>query len=264
MTTLAMLTLNRVGPVRRERVDGADYLLAPLTLIVPGVLAGSNGALLYRPDDVRRSAPAWANVPLTIGHPTDPAGRHLSANSPGVKSVGRVTAPTVTPDGRLTAVGRFDVAALRQQNPALLRRLERGEPVECSTGLFLDKTPAPSGATYNGRLYSWVATSYRPDHLAVLPNEKGACALTDGCGVNPRPTLTKERPMTAVVNRDDKLEVPTLLDLIANEKQATKRAGGCGCDGPDDDHEPTGNNDGGLHVPHLLDIPDPTARRPRR
>jgi hypothetical protein len=25
-----------------------------------------------------------------------------------------------------------------------------------------------------------------------------------------------------------------------------------------------GNTDDGLHVPHLLDIPDPSARRPRR
>jgi hypothetical protein len=28
-----------------------------------------------------------------------------------------------------------------------------------------------------------VARNYRPDHLAVLPDQRGACSLTDGCGV---------------------------------------------------------------------------------
>jgi hypothetical protein len=39
------LTANAYGKARREVVNGRDFLVAPLTLIVPGVLHGSQGPL---------------------------------------------------------------------------------------------------------------------------------------------------------------------------------------------------------------------------
>ena len=37
--------------VRRESLHGRSYLVAPTTLIVPGVLNGSMGPLYYPPED---------------------------------------------------------------------------------------------------------------------------------------------------------------------------------------------------------------------
>lgn len=65
----------------------------------------------------------------------------------------------------------------------MLDALEAGRPMELSTGLFTQNEPAPAGATFNGRPYDYVARNYRPDHLAVLPDQIGACSLADGCGV---------------------------------------------------------------------------------
>jgi hypothetical protein len=39
------LTANLVGRSRRETLNGREYIVAPVTLIVPGVLNGSKGAL---------------------------------------------------------------------------------------------------------------------------------------------------------------------------------------------------------------------------
>ena len=42
---------NFSGKARRETWDGREYLVAPATLIVPGVLNGSQGPLFYPPDE---------------------------------------------------------------------------------------------------------------------------------------------------------------------------------------------------------------------
>ena len=40
-----------------------------------------------------------------------------------------------------------------------------------------------SGVHNDGRAYIAIARKYRPDHLAILLNERGACSIQDGCGV---------------------------------------------------------------------------------
>lgn len=181
------ITANLRGPVRRVRADGREYLVAPLTLIVPGVLNGSKGALYYPPDEVAADPSAWNGTPLVVYHPRSPDGAHLSAREPGIldeQGVGLVRKAKT--NGKLTAEGWFDVEATRRVDPSVLEALERGDKIELSTGLYTDNEPAPPGATdpRTGRPYDYIARKYRPDHVAVLPDQQGACSLRDGCGVN--------------------------------------------------------------------------------
>lgn len=178
---LGSVVINLSG-VRREHLQGRDYIVAPVSLIVPGVLPGSRGPLLYPTDEVVRNIGAWHGTPLTAGHPYV-NGRPVSASQPGVKHIGTVRDPRFT-NGRLTAEGWFDVERTRLADNRLLQSLERGERIEVSTGLFTDNEPAPVGATHRGRSYDFIARNYRPDHLAVLIDQQGACSLRDGCGVN--------------------------------------------------------------------------------
>lgn len=175
------LSINRAGRAQRVTRDGRMYLVAPITLLVPGVLNGSQGPLYYPPDEVARDPKAWNGTPITIGHPVR-NGRPVSASSPGVVAVGRVF--NATADGSLRAEGWFDVEATRRADPRLLAALEAGRRVEVSTGLFTMNHPAPAGSVHNGRPYVAVARSFRPDHLAVLLDVPGACSVADGCGVN--------------------------------------------------------------------------------
>ena len=158
--------------VRREHREGREYLVAPLTLICPGVLNGSQGALYYPPEEIAQSADAWNDIPITVYHPRD----GVSVDSPGVigqQGVGVIQ--NATANGCLRAEGWFDAEKTRAVDMRIYKLLVAGRQIELSTGLFTDNE-----ATANGPA---IARNYRPDHLAVLPDQVGACSVEDGCGV---------------------------------------------------------------------------------
>jgi hypothetical protein len=182
---MEQVTANVTTKARRSVVGGRERLIADMVLIVPGVLRGSQGALYYPPDEVAKDPSAWNGVPLLLNHPTD-NGNHVSGRTPGVWEkalLGHVFNATVGADGRLRAEGHFDAEALRRFDPRLLGSLTEGRPLELSTGLYTENEPAPPGSEHGGKPYSHVARRYRPDHVAVLPDDRGACSIADGCGV---------------------------------------------------------------------------------
>lgn len=86
--------------------------------------------------------------------------------------------------GILKGEGWFDVDATKRIDNSILEALQQGRPIEVSTGLYTENIPAPPDSVdHKGRTYSYIARNYRADHLAILPNQKGACSVSDGCGV---------------------------------------------------------------------------------
>lgn len=180
------LTLNlRIGKARRVTENGREYFVAPVTSIVTGVLAGSQGALYYPPEDIRNSTRLWDGIPVVINHPSDPiSNRPLSASEPGVfesQGVGVLKNSRYT-YGKLQHEAWLDKNALEDKAPEVYNALLEGSPVEVSTGLHTQNEPAVNGV-YQGRPYNFVAKNYTPDHLAILPKDRGACSIDDGCGL---------------------------------------------------------------------------------
>jgi hypothetical protein len=171
-----------LGAVRQAELQGRPHLVAPVTLIVPGVLNGSHGPLFYPADEVARSALAWNHVPIVLEHPEGG-----SARDPDVlnrQGVGVLLNADVDDRGHLVGEAWFDIAATKRVEPRVLSNLNNSQPGEVSTGLQLDQQPAPAGSTHNGASYELIARNYRPDHLAVFVNDKkGACSVEDGCGL---------------------------------------------------------------------------------
>jgi hypothetical protein len=217
-----IIVANLAGQSRHVTQNGREYIVAPLILIVPGVLSGSNGPLLYPPEEVAADPLAWNNMPLVAYHPTK-NGVPVSARDPEIlesRGIGYVFRTHVS-NGRLKAEGWFDVELTRKvdtylpDNAKILPRLEAGLPIELSTGLFTYNEPAPEGATWNGIAYSATARNYRPDHVAVLPDQVGACSLRDGCGVMVNTWTSHtilEESMALIVNCQD---IPT-VDFSTN------------------------------------------------
>lgn len=172
------LVANLIGSVSRRHEQGQEYLVAPITLIVPGVLNGNQGPLYYPPEEVAASVDRWNEIPLTLGHPTKD-GLPVSASDPSTVSLGFVRNSVITTSGKLQAEGWFSLKSL---DPKILDSLSSGKPVPVSTGLFTDNELV-AGASYKGKSYGHVAKNYRPDHLALLPGQVGACSIQDGCGV---------------------------------------------------------------------------------
>ncbi len=207
--------------VRRATRNGRSYLVAPASLIVPGILAGSKGPLYYPPDEVFANSDSWQDIPLVVYHPTR-NGRHISASSQGVyeeSGVGFLEKPG-NRNGKLGADAWFDVehvrlvddrlSAINPAFPRILPRLEAGKPIELSTGLFTENIIAPAGyLDHRGLPYvGMIARNYKPDHLAILPDQVGACSLNDGCGVlvNYSPGGSMSIRWTPAVNYDRSLE----------------------------------------------------------
>lgn len=178
------LTSNAMAGTRRAKLNGRDYIVRNLRLIVPGVLPGSMGPLLYNSDVVSRELDAWNGMPLVAYHPKSKG----SARTPEVlDKQGLGFAFRASFDGALISEGWFDVENVKRVDeglPAgvkLLPRLEASEPVELSTGLYTVHNAAKG--KHNGRDYIGVIQSMKPDHVAILPDQVGACSLKDGCGV---------------------------------------------------------------------------------
>ncbi len=180
---MEVFTVNISGKVREAVLRGRPHLVAPLSLIVPGVLNGSKGGLLYTQEELGRNPGAWNEIPIVVYHP-QVDGRDVSASTDGVletQGVGVVL--HASSNGKLVAEGWFDIENTRRIDPRVLNALEQGLTMEVSTGLFLDSEKAPDGATHNGTPFAFVARNFRPDHLAVLPDQTGACSVQDGCGL---------------------------------------------------------------------------------
>jgi hypothetical protein len=180
------LVSNLAGRVRRVTWNGQRYLVAPLTSIVPGVLPGSQGPLFYPPNEIARNYRDWDGIPITNYHPFDPiTGEHLSAQSPGVLDrQGLGTIRNSVYRGKLCHEGWFNEEVTQYKSPEVYNALINSQPMEISTGLFTENEPAPSGSTFNGRSYTHIARNYKPDHMAILPDQVGACSVRDGCGLN--------------------------------------------------------------------------------
>lgn len=204
------VTLN--GAVRRVALNGRNYLVAPVTMLVSGVLNGSQGPLYYPPGEVERNPMAWNGMPLLLGHPLADDGEHISGRDPQVwanRHLGHVFNVTAE-DGKLKGEAWFEANACKDKDPKLTAMLEAGKPIEVSTGLFTEDEIAPAGAHHNGERYERIARNYRPDHLAVLMDEPGACSVADGCGVN-------------VVNTE------TEVDMVDRKKLIASLVANCSC-----------------------------------
>jgi hypothetical protein len=182
-----LLVTNAVGKAQRVLRDGRYWWVAPATLIVPGVLAGSDGALLYPPEEVSANVGAWDGMPLTAGHPSDPATKlGTSAHTPGtLDRIGLGHVQGTRFDRKLVSEAWFDEERCNRVDPRIVGNLKDGKPIGLSTGLGTRKEDS-SGVhhTQNGpRPYTRVARDYRPDHVAVLLDETGACSIADGCGI---------------------------------------------------------------------------------
>jgi hypothetical protein len=182
------LTVNISGKVRQVNEGGKSFLVAPLSLIVPGVLSGSKGPLLYEPSEIAKNHQQWNGMPLLVYHPHDPiTNQPLSAQDPDQgpsiiekQGVGEVR-NTHVKHGKLRAEGWFDVEKTTKVDPRILADLKANRPCELSTGLFTDNEDTPGN--FRGRPYTQKARNYRADHVAILPDQIGACSIKDGCGV---------------------------------------------------------------------------------
>jgi hypothetical protein len=178
------ITVNISKPTtRKDTMEGQEYLVVPMVMITEGVHAGSNGPLYYPGEELSRMPVVWNHKPIVVYHPTESDGSATSACDPTIisrRKVGVIMNTTFS-EGKLRAEAWINVERLRTVDSRILSSIEKGEPVEVSTGVFTDNEE--SSGTWGDKSYTHIARFYRPDHLALLPDREGACSVKDGAGL---------------------------------------------------------------------------------
>ncbi len=163
-------------------LEGRDHFVVPAVLLVEGVHAGSRGPVYYPADELRRSAPAWNGRPVVVYHP-DMGLANGYADNPtvwGRQKIG-VLFNTRFVKKALKAEAWIDCERVRRVDERVLNAIQRRQVVEVSTGLTFPLVDREG--TWNGENYVMVARHLKPDHLAILPDRKGACSIADGAGL---------------------------------------------------------------------------------
>ena len=186
--------------IRTETHQGKAHLVIPVVMMVEGVHNGSEGPLLHTRSELEKFPAAWNGIPVLVGHPLK-NGNPISANSPKVIDqdvVGRVYNSKVE-DGKLKGEVWVASEKLKQLSPLAYSYIMQMKPLDVSVGVFSDDEETPG--KWGEEDYIAIARNYRPDHLALLPGEAGACSWLDGCGVR----VNKKSLMDAVSFIRDKL-----------------------------------------------------------
>ncbi len=193
--------------IRREQLNGVDHIVVPVIMMVEGVHSGSHGPILHLAEELGRFPESWDGIPVTIGHPVV-GGQYVSANSPAVLqdwSVGRIFNTHIA-GSALRAEAWLDEVTLERVSGATLGRINNGEVIEVSIGIFSDEEMVPG--TWNTEEYVAIARNHRPNHLALLPDEVGACSIADGCGIRVnKQEKTKVGQEKFIVNTENQTEV---------------------------------------------------------
>ena len=182
MTLYSKVTMNLVGAKKRyETMDGIQYLVVPAVMLTEGVHAGTQGPLLYQSGDMSKNPVTWNHKPVVLYHPTL-NGEGISACDPAVVESQRTGLLFNTNwDGRLRTECWLMEDKLKRISPGTLDCINNGKMVEVSTGLYHD-LEAKKGE-WNGESYDGIVRNIQGDHLAILPDQVGACSIADGAGL---------------------------------------------------------------------------------
>lgn len=211
--------------VRNATLDGKDYLVVPMVMMTEGVHNGSDGQLYYPSDELGKTPVVWNTKPVVVYHP-EVNGQALSATDPIIlqnNAVGMIM-NTKFEGTRLKAEAWIDREKANRVDDRIIAGITANEVMEVSTGLFVD-VEEDSG-TWNKEKYVGIARNYRPDHLALLPDQIGACSIADGAGL--MRNTAKGQPLSKTIflaninklARQFRFEVTDAKELTANDDQS--------------------------------------------
>jgi len=193
---------------RARKQGGVDYRIYPCVLLAEGVHHGSGSEPVYYSSAViQASVNAWNNMPVTIGHPVNQVGEYILCNNDGTIraqwEVGMVRNAKFE-DNKLKADLWINVSRANSTNPQLLPFLQNGGQLDVSTGLLAMEDGVEG--TWNNETFSASITEIIPDHLALLPNQKGACSWDDGCGVRTN-SGNEQKPIPVYIQNEQEMGI---------------------------------------------------------
>jgi hypothetical protein len=169
---------------RYTTLNGTKYTVVPVVMITEGVHAGSDGPVNYPPHELAKTPAVWNHKPIVVYHPNgttacDPA--VLETSKIGMIMNTRYEYRTAKGPGRLVGEAWLEAARLPLVDTRVEDAVKNLSVMEVSTGLYMDFLT--KNGQVDGKQFEVEGTNFRPDHLAVLPDQKGACSVADGAGL---------------------------------------------------------------------------------
>lgn len=226
LNNVEQVVANVSGKVRYDTMGGDNYMVVPMTMIVEGVHNGTKGPLYYPQDELEKGALMCNHKPIVVYHP-ERNGAGISACSPDVinsRGIGMVMNTICTKVKiKIKKKGVTDNASEEIELPAwkaeawlktnrvkevdarIMNAIEHNKITEVSTGLFTDNED--KDGEWNGESYKAIARNLRLDHLAVLPDVKGACSIADGAGLlrNEKSHDDVRRALSDLISKPNKI-----------------------------------------------------------
>jgi hypothetical protein len=167
---------------RIDNLEGREHTVVPMVILTEGVHAGSQGSLYYPKDELSKTPVAWNHKPIVVYHPTL-NGEGISACDPAVINTRKIGVMMNTrfEGGRLKSEAWIEKDRANAVDERIMAAVTNKEMMELSTGLFLDVEG--TAGKWNKEEYTGIARNFRPDHLALLPDQTGACSIADGAGL---------------------------------------------------------------------------------
>jgi hypothetical protein len=227
---VAIWNIDKKSAVRHVELDEREYLVVPMSMILEGVHAGSQGPIYYSKAELSKTPKMWNMKPILVYHPRyGDTGTDLKIYKN--QAVGMIMGAEWK-NGKLKAEAWIDKEKAKKIEPDILEHIERGEPMEVSTGLFADCILEEGD--WNGEPYTAVAQNIRADHLAILPNKDGACSIADGAGLlvnqaqqtqqaqQEEQQKTEQQKMSSVSTSDNK-DIEFVLSGLYAQKAILKK-----------------------------------------
>lgn len=175
--------------IRQEIFDGRPHTVLPAVIAIDGVM---NGAKVTA-EELGKYPGSWDGRPIPLLHPVK-NGDPVSANIPDIleRRVGTVFNSVMDGDALKAEFWIDNERMDRMGETTLLSNMVESKIVmEVSTAYFCDVVI--NVGEYKGKKHEVEHKNLRPDHVALLPDETGACSVAEGCGV---PRVNKVRRFT--------------------------------------------------------------------
>lgn len=168
------------APKKTAKLFGKDFSVFPSTMMVVGghypkvERATKPTCIHFSERALQQSVNTWNGRPVSINHPEN----QITCNSPDTYNrqwVGYVfNAKYDKPNKSLKSELWID----NERGKIVNDLVESGQALEVSIGVFGELQKPVEKAPYDFTMGNIVG-----DHLAILPNSKGACSWEDGCGI---------------------------------------------------------------------------------
>lgn len=166
---------------RVDTLEGREYTVVPMVILTEGVHTGSQGALYYPSEELSKTPAVWNHKPVVVYHPSM-NGESVSACDPVIinsRKVG-IMLNTKFEGGKLKSEAWIEKPRAEVVDNRVMEAVDNKKVMELSTGMFIDVEETTG--TWKGEDYTGIARNFRPDHLALLPDQIGACSVADGAG----------------------------------------------------------------------------------